>query len=420
MLDTSEYKYNTTIGRQWTVSVGAMAAAFSDPEIDEIRAATPGCSDAMIHLNHAGSSLPSQSVLDAQIGHLELEASIGGYEAAGQAEVAREAAYASIAQLVGAKRSEIARSEHATGAWNAAFWSVPMRRGQVIITHDHDYGANAVAMLHAVATRGVRLVRIGSDAVGQIDLVALESALQDPDGVALVSLAWIPTNGGLVNPAAAVGALTRAAGVPFLLDACQAVGQLAIDVDTIGCDFLSATGRKYLRGPRGTGFLYVREAMLDHIVPAQPDHHSAEWTTLDSYTFEPGATRFEQWEFSHAAWLGLGAAVDVALELDIGRIQATVARRAKELRSALGEIGMTVHDEGIARCGIVTATHPSIDADVVKTHLTEHGINASVTNAGSSRGDVERRNLPPMVRLSVHVTNTPSEIERTGSVLEGL
>lgn len=403
-----------------TGTVGPMAAAFSDQEIDDIRAGTPGCSDEMIHLNHAGSSLPSQSVLDAQIGHLELEASIGGYEAAGQTEAAREAAYVSIAQMLGAQRSEIGRFEHATGAWNAAFWSIPMRPGQAIITHDHDYGANAIAMLHAVATRGVRLVRIGSDAVGQIDLVALEAALQDPDDVALVSLAWIPTNGGLVNPAAAVGALTRAADVPFLLDACQAVGQLAIDVDTIGCDFLSATGRKYLRGPRGTGLLYVREAMLDRVVPAQPDHYSAEWTALDSYTFEPGATRFEHWEFSHAAWLGLGAAVDVALDLGVDRIQATVARRAKELRSAVAEIGMTVHDEGIARCGIVTATHPSVDADVVKDHLTEHRINGSVTFVGSSRFDVERRDLPPMVRLSVHATTTSDEIERTRAVLARL
>lgn len=210
------------------------------------------------------------------------------------------------------------------------------------------------------------------------------------------------------------------AGVPFLLDACQAVGQLAIDVDTIGCDFLSATGRKYLRGPRGSGILYVRESILDQVVPAQPDHHSAEWTTLDSYTFGSGATRFEHWEFSHAAWLGLGAAVDVALDLGVDRIQATVARRGKELRAALAEIGMNVHDEGIARCGIVTATHPNVDAEAVKKHLTEHRINASVTFVGSSRFDVERRNLPPMVRLSVHATTTSDEIERTCAVLASL
>lgn len=397
-----------------------MAAPFTDAEIDAIRAVTPGCRDGLTHLNHAGSSLPAQAVLDAQIGHLEREAMIGGYEAAAETDAAREQVYDSIAALVGATRSEIARFEHATAAWNAAFWSIPMQPGQAIITHDHDYGANAVAMLHAAATRGVRIVRVPSDAVGQIDLVALADALDDPDGVALVSLAWIPTNGGLVNPAAAVGALTRAAGVPFLLDACQAVGQLAIDVDTIGCDFLTATGRKYLRGPRGTGFLYVRESILDRVVPSHPDHHGAEWTTLDTYTFEPGATRFECWEFSHAAWLGLGAAVDVARDLGLDRIQTTVARRANELRAALTDLGMTGHDEGIARCGIVTATHPTIASDLVRARLTEQGINTSVTHVGSSRADVERRDLAQMLRLSVHCTTTAAELDHVCSVLAGL
>ncbi|BAN00335.1 aminotransferase class V-fold PLP-dependent enzyme [Ilumatobacter coccineus] len=397
-----------------------MAAPFTDAEIETIRAATPGCRDELIHLNHAGSSLPAQTVLDAQIEHLQREATIGGYEAAAATAAEREQTYESIAALLGAKRNEIARFEHATAAWSAAFWSIPMQPGQAIITHDHDYGANAVAMLHAAATRGVRIVRVPSDAVGQIDLAALAAALDDPDGVALVSLAWIPTNGGLVNPAAAVGALTRAAGVPFLLDACQAVGQLVIDVDTIGCDFLSGTGRKYLRGPRGTGFLYVRESILDRVVPSHPDHHSAEWTTLDTYTFEPGATRFEYWEFSHANWLGLGAAVDVALDLGVDRIQTAIARRAKDLRAGLSGIGMEVHDEGIARCGIVTATHPTLASDVVQARLAEQRINTSVTHVGSSRADVERRDLAPMLRLSAHCTTTAAEVDHVCSTLAEL
>ncbi len=403
-----------------TVSVGSMATAFSDQEIDLIRAATPGCRDEMIHLNHAGSSLPSQAVLDAQIGHIELESTIGGYEAAGSAAGATEAVYHSIATLIGAKRSEIARVEHATEAWNSAFWSIPMRAGQKIITHDHDYGANAVAMLHAAATKGVVIERIPSDSVGQIDLVALEAALAGPDEVALVSLAWIPTNGGLVNPAAAVGALTRSAGVPYLLDACQAVGQLVIDVETIGCDFLSGTGRKYLRGPRGTGFLYARESILDRVAPAQPDHFGAEWTAIDTYTFAPGAQRFEHWEHSHAAWLGLGAAVDTTLDIGVDRMQRAIALRAAELRHGLNEIGMIVHDQGVLRCGIVTASHGSVDAEALRDGLSAVGINTSVTSVGASRADVERRNLPSMLRLSVHCTTTTSELDRTFTALRDL
>ena len=397
-----------------------MAVAFSADEIAAIRAATPGCRDDLIHLNHAGSSLPSQRALDTQIGHLRREAEIGGYEAALEAEDRDAAVYDSIATLIGAQRSEVARFEHATAAWNAAFWSIPMRAGQRIVTHDHDYGANWVAFLRAAEVRGVKIERVPSDAHGQIDLAALADVLQSPDDVALVSLAWIPTSGGLVNPAAAVGALTRAAGVPYLLDACQAVGQLHIDVTTIGCDFLSATGRKFLRGPRGTGLLYVHADMLERVTPSQPDHHGADWTAIDTYDFAPGAARFEHWEYSHAGWLGLGAAIDVALELGIDRVQTTVAGRAGELRMKLTEAGLAVHDEGIARCGIVTVTHPSLSSEDVAARLSAEHINTSTTQVGSARADMEARNLSPMVRMSVHCTTTTDEIDRTVAVMAAM
>ena len=394
-----------------------MAAPFTDVEIETIRAATPGCGGDLVHLNHAGSSLPSRTVLDTQIEYLEREAHIGGYEAAAEAEERTADVYRSVATLIGAEADQIARMEHATAAWNAAFWALPMRPGQRVLTHDHDYGANVVALLHAARTRGVVVEKIPSDDTGQIDLTALGAALDGPGEVAAVSLAWIPTNGGLVNPAAAVGALTREAGVPFLLDACQAVGQLTIDVDTIGCDALSATGRKFLRGPRGTGFLYVRPSLMETMVPSQPDHHGAEWTAVDDYEFVAGATRFEQWEFDHASWLGLGAAVDVALDLGVDRIQTTVARRAARLRSELAGIGLTVHDEGIARCGIVTVSSDVVDSSELQRRLHDERINASVTFAGSSRADVERRDLPPMLRLSVHCTTTDAEVDRCVEVL---
>ncbi len=397
-----------------------MATPFTDAEIEAIRSATPGCTDGLIHLNHCGSSLPPQIVLDTQIDHLRREAMIGGYEAADEAAEREAGVYESIASMLGARSHEIARAEHATAAWNAAFWSIPMRRGQRIITHDHDYGANWIGFLRAVELHGVEIDRVPSDLNGHIDLEQLAAALERPDDVALVSLAWVPTSGGLVNPAGAVGALTRQAGVPFLLDACQAVGQLDIDVEAIGCDFLTATGRKFLRGPRGTGFLYARDAILDRSTPAQPDHHGADWVALDRYEFAAGARRFEYWEFDHAAWLGLGAAVDDAASLGFDRIRTTIARRADELREALSGIGMQVHDQGVARCGIVTATHPTASAAEVVALLASEHINVSTTTVGSARADMEARGLPPMVRMSVHCTTTDDEIERAVGVLRTL
>ena len=210
--------------------------------------------------------------------------------------------------------------------------------------------------------------------------------------------------------------------MPFLVDACQSIGQLDVNVDEIGCDFLSGTGRKYLRGPRGTGFLYARTSILDRVTPSQPDHHGAEWSSTDDYTFAAGAQRFEYWEFSHAGWLGLGAAVDVALDLGIDRIEVTVAERADQLRTMLTDLGLTVYDEGVQRCGIVTTASPKIASADLKAALSSHSINTSTTFAGSSRYDVERRNLPDMLRLSVHCTTTIDELERTtaalGSILQ--
>jgi selenocysteine lyase/cysteine desulfurase len=387
----------------------------TDTEIAAARAITPGA-ERVAHLNHAGSSLPPQLVLDAHIGHLHDEAVMGGYEAAAAAEARSDAVYDSIAHLIGATPDEIARTEHATAAWNAAFWSVPMRAGQHLVVHDHEYGANIVAFLAAAERRGVVIDRVPSDGTGQVDVDAVARRLRTCD-VALVSLTHVPTNGGLVNPAAEVGSLTRAAGVPFLLDACQSVGQRVIDVDRIGCDLLSATGRKYLRGPRGTGFLYVRSSIVDRLVPSQPDHHGARLVAADRFEWADGARRFEYWEHAVAAWLGLGAAVDHALGWGIERIEATVTERAAQLRERLAGAGLTVWDEGVERCGIVTVTHPRLHAEELRRQLAEHHVNATTTPAASSWWDVERRHLPTLLRLSVHYTTTVDELDRAVEVL---
>lgn len=399
------------------------ATSLTDAEVAQARSVTPGCAPELdqVHLNHAGSSLPPQVVVDTQVEYLQREASAGGYELALERAADLDAVGGSIARLLNARSHEIGRFENATAAWNAAFWSVPMAEGQRILVHDHEYGANTVAFLRAVEEYGVVLERVRSDESGQVSVGAMADALSGGD-VALVSLTHVPTNGGLVNPAAEIGALARSAEVPFLLDACQAVGQLDLDVDVIGCDFLSATGRKFLRGPRGTGFLYVRESILHRVRPAQPDHHGADPVTSDRYELAPGAQRFEYWEYNHAAWLGLGAAVEHALSWGIDRIEATVAERGAQLRERLTDAGFRVYDQGVRQCGIVTVGSGRTDgptAEALAARLSEHRIHSSLTTAGAARYDVERRDLPTLLRLSVHYTTTLDELDRTVHVLGG-
>lgn len=384
-----------------------MTTSFSDAEVATFRTATPGVQHVN-HLNYAGSALPTATVLATQVEHLEREATIGGYEAAGERSADNAAVYHKIAALIGASPHEIARAEHATAAWNAGFWSLPMQPGQRILTARAAYGANAVAFLRSAERRGVILEVIPDDSHGQIDLDTLATRIDD--NVALVALTHIPTNGGLINPAAQVGAIANAAGVPFLLDACQSVGQRVVDVNEIGCDILSATGRKYLRGPRGSGFLYASDRIIDRLVPDHPDHHGASWVSPERYELAPDARRFEHWEYSHAAWLGLGTAVDEATAIGLDRIEVTVEARAEELRTSLADAGFAVMDLGQRRSGIVTVACDTFDGAEIKATLAAEHINISVTTPASTRFDSAARDLPNMLRLSVHYLTTADEL----------
>jgi len=254
----------------------------------------------------------------------------------------------------------------------------------------------------------VRIDVVPDDDHGQVDVAELERRLGDD--VALVAITHVPTNGGLVTPAEAIGVLTQAAGVPFLLDACQSVGQLDLDVGRIGCDLLSATGRKYLRGPRGTGFLYASANIVDRLIPDQPDHHGADWVDPDTFRLVSGAQRYESWEHNHASWVALGVAVDEAQALGLDRIEATVTARADELRAELTNAGFSVMDLGERRCGIVTIACDQ--AVAVRDQLRAAGINTSVTTPQSTWYDAANRSLGNMLRISVHYLTVRDELDR--------
>ncbi len=376
-------------------------------EIDRERAITPGVAN-VTHFNHAGSSLPTRDVLDTQVNYLTREAEIGGYEAAATSVEQTNAVYGSIAKLIGASSHEISRAEHATVAWNAAFWSLPMERGQRIITAEAEYGANAVAFLRAQERYGLTIEVVPSTPAGSIDLDAFEATLSDD--VAVVAITHVPTNGGLINPAAEIGSLLTGTGIPYLLDACQSAGQIDLDVTALGCDMLTATGRKFLRGPRGTGFLYVSESILPRLVPDQPDHHGAPWIAADRYELRDDARRFEHWEFNHAAWHGLGAAIEHASQIGLGRIESTVKERADQLRLALAENGFQTFDIGEEKSGIITTDCSGVAPSVAKALLAERSINVSVTTPDSTWWDALRRDLSEMLRVSVHYITTSEEI----------
>ncbi|GLY81062.1 aminotransferase class V-fold PLP-dependent enzyme [Actinoallomurus iriomotensis] len=377
-------------------------------DIARLRGETPGCAE-VVHFNNAGAALQPRPVLDTIRAHLDAEALMGGYEAADAATDRLTGAYASLARLVGAHPDEIAITENATRAWDTAFYGTRFRPGDRVLTSASEYGSNAIAFLHAARDRGLKVEVLPDDEHGQVSLDALAATLDDD--VRLVAVNHVPTHDGLVNPVAEIGRLTRASGALFLVDACQSVGQLAVDVEEIDCDFLSATGRKFLRGPRGVGFLYVRRAALERIAPTFLDDRSAEWTGPDSYTMRDDARRFESYERSAALQLGLGAAADYALALGTEEIERRVTALAETLRSALTEVpGVTVHDRGARRSGIVTFTRQGhASADIVAA-LARQKINVRLS-AQTYRYD-GGATPPPRVRASVHYYNTEEEISR--------
>lgn len=387
-------------------------------DIARLRAETPGCAQ-VLHLNAAGSALPSQRTLDATLGHLKLEAEIGGYEAADLRRETLDGFYPSVARLIGAEAGEIAFIENATRAWDMAFYSLDFKPGDRILTCVSEYSSNYISYLQVARKTGAEIVVVPDDRHGQIDLGALERAIDKR--TKLVSISHVPTQGGLVQPAEAVGKITNDAGILYLLDACQSVGQLPVDVKRIGCDFLSMTGRKYLRGPRGTGFLYAKQATTAHIEPVFLDNHAARWTDDNAYTVMGDAKRFENWERYFAGVIGMKVAADQANELGIDAIWARLRELADGLRTRLASLkGVTLTDLGQVKGAIVTFAVEGADHNALKMALRAQAINVSVSTQFSSRLDLKGRGLRDVLRASVHVYNTEEELDRFVAALEAV
>src|SRR5438477_6494729 len=385
-------------------------------ELDRWRRDTPGCRER-IHLNNAGAGLMPRPVLDALTNHLAREATIGGYEAADEAEPLVRETYALVAQLVGAAPRNIALVENATVAFSQALSAFDFRPGDRIVTTRTDYPSNQLMYLSLAQRAGVETVRADDLPEGGVDAESVRRLARDPR-TRLVALSWVPTNSGLVQGARAVGEVCAELGVPYVVDACQAVGQMAVDVNALRCDFLAATGRKFLRGPRGIGFLYVSDRMLERgAFPLLLDMRGADWTDPDAFRLADGARRFENWEFAYALIVGLGAAARYALAT--GRLGYERAwRLAALLRERLDAVPEgRVLDRGRERCAIVTLDVRGQDAAELELRLRERGVNTSSANRMSGVLDMDEKRAATALRFSPHYYNTEEEIDAAVAAL---
>lgn len=387
-------------------------------DVEKVRAETRGCSN-LIHFNNAGASLMPAPVADYLCDFLREEEIKGGYETRSLRNAEIENFYTSVSRLLNANPKEIAFVENATRAWDMVFYALPLGPGDKILTTVSEYGSNLIAYLHRAKQTGAEVVIVPNDNSGQIDVNALEQSIDKK--TKLISISHIPTGGGLVNPAHDVGRIAKKHGIPFLLDACQSVGQMHLDVQKIGCDFLSATGRKYLRGPRGTGFLYVQEDWIERLEPPLLDQYAADLIDANAYEIRTDARRFENWERYFAGQAALGQAVDYAMELGLEAIERRVVDLAASLREGLQETGvLELTDQGAKKSGLVTFQHQRFDAEQVKMLVAKQNINVSTSSGSGMKLSYLERGLDSLVRASVHYYNTLEEINKFITVVRSL
>ena len=388
--------------------------------IRQWREETPGIRHR-IHLNNAGASLMPSPVVEAMTTHIVREATVGGYEAADDAESDIEGTYDAVGNLINAAARNVAVVENATVAFFQALSAFDFEPGDELVTSRNDYISNQLAYLSLAQRRGLVIRRANDLPGGGVDPDSVRTLLRSPK-VRLLAITWVPTNSGLIQPVEAIGRIAEEAGVPYLIDACQAAGQLPIDVARLRCDFLSATARKFLRGPRGIGFLYVSDRVLQRgMFPLYLDMRGGAWKAADSFELFPDARRFENWEFPYALVLGLGAAARYAAQAGVHLTGARARELAEQLRTSLRAMpGFRVLDRGNELAAIVTAEIAGRHATDVVRSLRERGINSSASIREYAVIDMDEKRATSAIRLSPHYFNTSEEIAQAVDVLKSL
>ncbi|MEM6376609.1 MAG: aminotransferase class V-fold PLP-dependent enzyme [Bacteroidota bacterium] len=386
-------------------------------QITQWRLDTPGVQHR-IHFNNAGAALPPSTVINVQRNYLEAEAIMGGYELAALKREEIQATFQSVAKLLNTKAQNIAFANNATDAYSRALSSVPLEAGDTILTTRNDYVSNIISFLQLQKHMDIQLVLAENAADGTVDVQSVAELITQKRPK-LVAVTHIPTSSGLVQDVAAIGALCAAEDIWYLVDACQSVGQLPLDVQAIRCDFLSATGRKFLRGPRGTGFLYVSDKALQAgLEPFFLDLHSAEWTSQDQYRPVDSANRFEIWERNYGLMLGLKSAADYLLEQDMNLINQRIINLASALRDKLSEFSsLHVMEKDTIKSGIVTVKVNDYEALAFQGALLEQKINTSLIYQEGARYDLAQNKAPWVSRISVHYYNTMEEIDQLAEAL---
>lgn len=385
-----------------------------------LRDDTPGVG-SVIHFNNSGCGLLPRPVLHAMVDHLNLEARIGGYEAAAvRADEVRDF-YVALGELISCGPDNIAFAGSATHAYSKALSAIPFQPGDVILTTRNDFISNQIAFMSLARRQGVRLVHAPDLPEGGVDVAAM-AELMRRHRPRLVAATHVPTNSGLVQPIAEIGRHCRELDLLYLVDACQTVGQYEIDVAEIGCDLLTSTCRKFLRGPRGSGFLYVSDRVLrEGYEPLFIDMYGARWVAPDRYEPVATAARFEEWEFPYATVLGCAAAARYALQVGTAPVARRSPALAARLREHLSEIaGVRVLDRGRELSAMVTFAIDGWEPQPFKQAMDAAGINSALSFREFAQFDFADKHVDWALRLSPHYYNTEDEVDTVAAAVAEL
>lgn len=385
--------------------------------LDAIRRDTPGCSDK-IFLNSAGSSLMPKPVVERMVEYLYEEQELGGHTTAEKNIEPINAFYEQAAKLINSKPSNIAFTNSATDGYAKALSSISFKDGDCIITTNDDYISNHIAFISLQRRYRIKVIRAVNMPDNELDLAYFEHLIQK-HRPKLIAVTHIPTNSGLIQNVKGVGKLCKQYDILYLVDACQSVGQLVVDVTKMNCDFLTATGRKFIRGPRGTGFLYVSDHVLaQKMAPLFLDSNGAEWTAFDDYQLSETAKRFEFFERSNASLLGLTEALKYANAIGMVNIENYNRKLSEMLRSHLLDNGFRILDKGNQLSSIITFCEQDGKIDTIQKIIKENNIIFKVNNKNGALIDFTLKNVDQAIRLSPHYFNTMEEIEKVSAMLK--
>jgi len=385
--------------------------------IGKVRKETKACLN-VVHFNNAGASLMPDVVLQKITDLLQEEGRIGGYELMAKRWEAFQRFYEVGAQYFIGQPKNIAFATNATVAFNIALSSIPFEKDDVILTTQDDYVSNQIAFMQLAKRFGVRTIMGESAPTGGVDVQSMKELIAQHQPK-VVAVTHVPTNSGLVQPVEAIGALCRANDIWYFVDVCQSFGQMPLDAEAIGADFMSATFRKFMRGPRGTGILYASDRVLEsNLEPLFMDLQGADWLERNEYKAKPNAKRFETWERNYALFGGATAALEYAQSIGFEAIQSRSWALADYTRAQLAQLPTAqILDKGSTTCAITTSYFPTLTPPLIQSKMSEANINVACAQRMNALIDMDEKGVSWALRIAPHYYNTKEEIDKTISVL---